>query len=246
MKSYLHINGKTYKIESYKTKDELEYLEYLFIHSELTEEDKNLFLNEFLTKNGIDNVDDLSEVEKIALLLKIREITIGDEIKIRYKCSHCCRPTEGTININNIIKLAEIFSEELNGFYSEDLKDIIKLEDITTNDYIGNLDLDEYNEITKNITKYIDTYNFTQTCKCEYCGKENYFDMSNKTLLFSFLSDETFDTLSKLLHILVYNGRLSRHDALEMTPLQRVLEYSILDEIKKEMERKRANSNNTY
>ena len=70
--------------------------------------------------------------------------------------------------------------------------------------------------------------------------------MSNKTLLFSFLSDETFDTLSKLLHILVYNGRLTRHDALEMTPLQRVLEYGILDEIKKEMERKRANPNNTY
>lgn len=242
MKNYIYLNGKKYKIESYKTRDELEYLEYLFIHSDISEEDANLFLDEFLIKNGIENISELSEIEKIILMLKIREISIGDELKVKYKCSHCCNASEASININNMVKLSESHLDGVNGLFEEQYKDIIQVEDIAKEDYLDELDMDVYEDIKNNIFKYIDTYNFFQTCKCEYCGKENVFNMGDKPLLFSLLSDESFTSLSKLMHILVSQGKLTREDVLNMTPLQRLFEHGLIEETRKEIERRRSES----
>lgn len=238
MKSYLHLNGKTHKIESYKTRDELEYLEYLFVRNDLSYEDSILFLDTFLTNNGIENVEELSEIEKIILLLKIREISIGDELKIKFKCSHCANAMESTININNIIKLSENNSKDIHGIFDEQNINNLKIDDIVDSEYLEELDIDEYDNIQNNISKYIDTYNFTQACKCSYCSKDNIFNLDDKKLLFSFLSDESFISLSKLLYVLVTQGKLTREDALNMTPLQRMFEYGLIEEARKELEQK--------
>lgn len=239
MKTNLYLNGKKYEIESYKTRDELEYLEYLFIHADINEDDANSFLDSFLLKNGIKNINELSNIEKLILMLKIREISIGDELKIKFKCSHCNKPSESVINLGNMIKLAETRLKNVHGLFNVYDANNVKIEDIVDDKIINELDIDEYDNIKNNISKYIDTYNFTQSCKCEYCRKENVFDLSGKKLLFSFLSDENFESLSRLLHILVYSGRLTREDVLNMTPLQRIFEYGLLEETRQEIERKK-------
>lgn len=237
MKSILHLNGKTFKIESYKTEDELDCLGFLYIHDDLSEEDVDSFIDEFLVKNDID-INGLTDIEKIILLLKIREISIGDEIKVKYKCLHCGRPAEAVININNMIKLAKIHNGKIKGIFEEEYADILQLEDIVSPSDMEDMDLDLYEDVKNNISKYIDTYNFIQKCPCEYCGKENQFDF-NKRLIINFISDESFDSLSRLLHILVYNGRQTRGDLMQMTPLQRILEYGLLEETKNEIDKRR-------
>lgn len=246
MKSYLHLNGKTHKIESYKTRDELEYLEYLFIRDDLSYEDSILFLDTFLTNNGIEDVDKLTEIEKIILLLKIREISIGDELKVKYKCVHCGNAMDSSININNIIKLAEIYSKEICGLFNKNDISELRVEDIVDKEYLEELDIDEYDNIQSNISKYIDTYDFTQTCKCSYCSKDNIFNLNNMKLLFSLLSDESFMSLSKLLYILVTQGKLTREDVLNMTPLQRVLEHGLIEEARKQLEEQMKSKSTNY
>ena len=89
--------------------------------------------------------------------------------------------------------------------------------------------------MSKNIKDYLDLYNFTPKVICPYCGKEITLNISSLKTILSFVSDESFISLSKAIHTLTYFEHNGRNDILQMTPIQRILEMQNLKNTQKEI-----------
>ena len=230
MKNIIHLNGKQYSIKPFLTKDELDVLEFLFTNDNLSYNEYVSVLDEFLEKQNINT--DIPVLEKICLLLKVREITIGNEINVKATCSKCKKPFDNKIFINKIISTAKMHDENIHALVNLNNIDNLKLEDIAPEEYIDNLDYDEYLNISANIKNYVDTYNFKYMLKCSYCSEKTEIILTLDKII-SFISEEDFGSLSKIIHLLCYYEHLSRSDVLNMTPIQRVLELNYLQETQK-------------
>lgn len=236
MKSIFFLNGKKFCIRPLKTKEELDILEYLFSNSD-ENEDYNFIVNQILASQEID-LNKFSELEKLLILLKIREVSFGNEINIKFKCEKCKKAVETTIFINNILESAKKQSEKIHGLVEKSKLNEIKIEDFLDEKTINEMDYDEYEEISKNLKDYLDVYNFKILFKCFYCKGENFSNLTARKII-EFISEEDFGTLSKYIHLLVYHGHLTRSDILEMTPLERVFELNLLRETQNEITKKR-------
>ena len=95
MKNIFILNGKTIKIRSLKTKEELEILQFLFVNPNPTESEIDNVIDDVLRMEDL-NPSEFSKTEKLCLLLKIREYTFGNEITIKFKCSKCKKPAESS------------------------------------------------------------------------------------------------------------------------------------------------------
>lgn len=239
MKNIFILNGKTIKIRSLKTKEELEILQFLFVNPNPTESEIDNVIDDVLRIEDL-NPSEFSKTEKLCLLLKIREYTFGNEITIKFKCSKCKKPAESTIFINNILELAKKHDDRIHGLFEK--SENVTLEDILDEKIIEDMDYDEYEELSKNIRDYLDFYDFRIVFKCLYCKEEN-FSILNPLKILEFISEENFGSLSKYIHLLVYYGHLTRSDILEMTPLERIFELNLLQETQKEITKNREKQN---
>ena len=166
MKNIFILNGKTIKIRSLKTKEELEILQFLFVNPNPTESEIDNVIDDVLRMEDL-NPSEFSKTEKLCLLLKIREYTFGNEITIKFKCSKCKKPAESTIFINNILELAKKHDDRIHGLFEK--SENVTLEDILDEKIIEDMDYDEYEELSKNIRDYLDFYDFRIVFKCLYC-----------------------------------------------------------------------------
>ena len=230
MKIPFILNNKKYLIRSMITREELDILEYLYTCDNPSQDELECILSDFLNYFNINNN---ILIENIIIFLKIREYSIGDDIEVKFKCDSCKNPQTAKIKINNIIKLATIHDSKIHGIYNEN--EIPKLEDLIKEDDLQELEWDEYNFMSKNIKDYLDLYNFTPKVICPYCGKEITLNISSLKTILSFVSDESFISLSKAIHTLTYFEHNGRNDILQMTPIQRILEMQNLKNTQKEI-----------
>lgn len=240
MKTIFKLGNNKFLLEPYKTKHELELLEYITAN-DLTHSEQLDTLTLFLKDHVISSIDleDLELEEKIILFLKLRELTLGGEIKIKYSCTNCSRPQDNILEFSKIFfpRTKENYENLKINFKASSLEEVeyIKATDIFND--IDDLDYSEYKKLEEIKDEFIDIYNLNPKVKCGYCNNENTISLYDLNLILSSVSEESFFSLSKTIHVIVYFGKHTRSDVLEMTPLERVFELSIIKEFASEMKK---------
>jgi len=230
MKLYeLKYGDKTIRLEPYNTSAEKSLLmgTELFNVGLLDEAIKTL-------SNYIDynKLDELTDNEKKLILLKLRAISVGEEIPIKFICDNCNKPIESVLNISNIHK---------NGKKSDKVKDIY--EDLTEDNFhkfvdtnVDELELDEYDKLYELVEESIVKFNFNLPCMCSLCGNKQYFDISDSKYIIDNMSEDTLMSLYKTYNDLIFFSHYTKQDVDSMLPFERSIFIGLLNTTKEELE----------
>lgn len=215
-----NLGTKTIHVQPYNTRLELDVIETNRF-SELNEDDCEIIVNEIISKCTNAEPSELSKYEKIAIVFFIRAITIGDELSINYTCP-CC----GSKN-HKIVNLSDVFSEPCK------FSDTIKPKFMSNDEYMNvnieseidsDMDIEEFENL--NLFDYYFIYNEKINLLCSKCNTESHTSIITYKQCVDFFSEETFESLTSWIHILVYSDSHSRSDVLEMTPIERMMEIN--------------------
>ena len=225
------LNSKKILIKPYTTETEKD----LLIMSSFEIYD----MDEILRVLGLEEnlIQELTENEKKVLLYKYREISIGDEITMKFKCSHCKQPNEGIIECKNFIE-----DEEINHKYKQ-LDEIPNDENLhlfvnMTEEELENLDLDEYENLLKDVENSQIKYNFTKSCKCIKCKKDNVFDISNIKYILESLSEDTIMSIYRTYNDMCMFGNYNKKDIDSLYPFERIILIGLINKTREDMKTK--------
>ena len=225
------LNSKKILIKPYTTETEKD----LLIMSSFEIYD----MDEILRVLGLEEnlIKELTENEKKVLLYKYREISIGDEITMKFKCSHCKQPNEGIIDCKIFIE-----NEEINHKYKQ-LDEIPSDENLhlfvnTTKEELENLDLDEYENLLKDVENSQIKYNFAKSCKCIKCKKDNIFDISNIKYILESLSEDTIMSIYRTYNDMCMFGNYNKKDIDSLYPFERTILIGLINKTREDMKTK--------
>ena len=225
------LNSKKILIKPYTTETEKD----LLIMSSFEIYD----IDEILRVLGLEenSIKELTVNEKKVLLYKYREISIGDEITMKFKCSHCKQPNEGIIDCKIFIE-----NEEINHKYKQ-LDEIPNDENLhlfvnMTKEELENLDLDEYENLLKDVENSQIKYNFTKSCKCIKCKKDNIFDISNIKYILESLSEDTIMSIYRTYNDMCMFGNYNKKDIDSLYPFERTILIGLINKTREDMKTK--------
>ena len=225
------LNSKKILIKPYTTETEKD----LLIMSSFEIYD----MDEILRVLGLEEnlIKELTMNEKKVLLYKYREISIGDEITMKFKCSHCKQPNEGIIDCKIFIE-----NEEINHKYKQ-LDEIPNDENLhlfvnMTEEELENLDLDEYENLLKDVENSQIKYNFTKSCKCIKCKKDNIFDISNIKYILESLSEDTIMSIYRTYNDMCMFGNYNKKDIHSLYPFERIILIGLINKTREDMKTK--------
>ena len=231
MKKRISINNNLYYVQQYNTETELKLLEFIELNNDLDDDDYRICSREFLKCVNI-NINDISDTELIILLLKVRECTIGTELKLKISCPICKHQFSSTIDLTNIYKESkkDNFFDD-NNFISKDHFNTLGDDTISED-----MDWDEYEEVKSNLIDYYNIYDLDFKIKCPCCNSNISFSIDTVKKALSFMSEESVQSLMTVIHNLTYFDHISRADVLRMTPIERLIEISLLKKTKEALE----------
>lgn len=212
---------------SYSPYTSVQEKEVLLACSDGTEEDLDLALRIFNISE--DDIQYCTTDEKKALIYRLREVSVGEELPLRYTCDHCDAVNEARISLKDIIlppsKEHPLIIDK--GIFNVDAESCFK-------DGYSDLDYDVYLKLKNNINDYITKFSFRVPIKCSACGAESILDISSTKFVLSNVSEETLVSMYKSYTSLIYNGRFSKQDIDSMYPFERTIYISQLTELIKE------------
>ena len=218
--------GYTIKIEPYTVAQEKELL---FLETYYPEFDDDI-LDAALDILKVDSkiYSKLSHDEKVILLYKYREVSVDEKFAIQCVCPSCKMPIETEVNITNIVNKAELKSD-----FVRDLKRLPENEEDFQNNFLINyedLDIDTYENIYENISKYQTTNNFIRKFKCLSCSHESYINLNSNKMVISSLSESSIESIYNFYENLIFTGKWSKKDIDSLLPFERVIFSSLYNE----------------
>ena len=218
--------GYTIKIEPYTVAQEKELL---FLDTYYPEYDDDI-LDAALDILKVDSkiYSKLSHDEKVILLYKYREVSVDEKFAIKCVCPSCKMPIETEINITNIVKKAELKSD-----FVRDLKRLPENEEDFQNNFLINyedLDIDTYENIYENISKYQTANDFIRKFKCLSCSHESYINLNSNKMVISSLSESSIESIYNFYENLIFTGKWSKKDIDSLLPFERVIFSSLYNE----------------
>jgi len=220
-------SNKEFIIQPYSTAIEKD----LLLLSTVGENDLNLALSIC----GIDDycIDTLSYYEKKAFLLKLREISIGSSVEVKFKCAKCNNSNENSIDIDDIIIEPTNNDSRITDQYKElndsNISDFINVNDIEEMDY------DEYQELMLSVDNSICKFDFRKPVQCQKCSHENHINILSDEFILSILSEDTLISLYQTYNDLIFFGKYSKHDIDTMYPFERTIFVSLLNKSREEL-----------
>lgn len=223
------INSHEVFLEPYNSKKEKDLL--ILKTYEIFDLDEYLTLLGFYEINDIKKTD-LTNNEKRIIIWKIRAISVGNEVDIRFTCNKCKYPNE-TFTKTEFFNAAELNDPDIKKLAYEVNDDSLHLFCDLTQDEIDDLDVLEYDELFERIYKNQNSFNFNSKVKCFNCGFEHYTEITDDFML-DVLSDETLETIYNTYSHLVNVGNYSKLDIDSMYPFERTIFVSLLHKLKGE------------
>lgn len=218
--------GYTIKIEPYTVAQEKELLFLDTYYPEYNDDILDAALD--ILKLDSKLYSKLSHDEKVILLYKYREVSVDEKFAIRCVCPSCKMPIETEISITNIVNKAELKSE-----FVIDLKRLPENEEDFQNNFLTkyeDLDIDTYENIYENISKYQTTNNFIRKFKCLSCGHESYINLNSNKMVISSLSESSIESIYNFYENLIFTGKWSKQDIDSLLPFERVIFSSLYNE----------------
>ena len=227
----VNLNGKRILIQPYNTEKEKDLL--IMSSFEVYELDEILRVLEV----DSDIIQSLSENEKKILLYKFREISVGDEITVKYKCTSCKSPNDAVLSCSDLIQSPEELNPE------------IKILDIEVNDEniydflykspeeIDNLDIDEYENLIELIKLNQVKYNFVKKCTCIKCKKENSFYIGDIKYIIESLSEDTLMSIYRTYNDMCMFGNYNKRDIDSLYPFERTILIGLINKTREDMKK---------
>lgn len=218
--------GYTIKIEPYTVAQEKELL---FLDTYYPEYDDDI-LDAALDILKLDSkiYSKLSHDEKVILLYKYREVSVDEKFAIHCVCSSCGMPIETEVSVTNIVNRAELKSE-----FVRDLKRLPEDEEDFQKNFLTkyeDLDIDIYENIYENISKYQTVNNFIRKFKCLSCSHELYINLNSNKMVISSLSESSIESIYNFYENLIFTGKWSKKDIDSLLPFERVIFSSLYNE----------------
>lgn len=194
-------------------------------------EDESLDIILKILKDNIKTTEDifkLSTNEKKALLYKLREISVGENINIRYKCSGCKKTTETAFSVVDVIEgdgVKNFDDIDLFEAYSEEPEDYFINKEI-----IEELDVNKYDEVIGYILKNKVNFNFSKKCSCVMCGYEDLIRIDKPKFLLDNMSESDISTIYRVTSELIFNSHYTKQDIDGMLPFEREVFIGLLNQ----------------
>ena len=219
----------------------------LLIHPYDTEKEKDLLImssfeiyniDEILRVLGLEysELEKLSENEKKVLLYKFREISVGDEINVKFKCTYCKAPNETSISCTDLIQNNHL-DPDIKILDAEVTDDNIKEFLYIEQDEIDNLDLDEYEKLLDRIKRNQVKYNFVKKCSCLKCKSENSFYIGDIKYIIESLSEDTLMSMYRTYNDMCMFGNYNKRDIDSLYPFERTILIGLINKTREDMKK---------
>ena len=179
------------------------------------------------------DIKNLNEDEKKLLLYKLRTISVGEEIAMRFKCS--CE------HVNEYhVPIPVIESKEVNMFYepmSLELKNMVgTFEEIDKHVSVNldDCDLDELGDLEEFILDNMIHTDLKIKSACEKCGSSHLVDFGDIDFLKNAMSEDTLTGIYQEINDLVYYSHYNKQDVDNMLPFERLILFELLKSTIKE------------
>lgn len=211
------------RVRQYTTHQEKE----LLLLQEFSD-DKDENIRQALEILGIDaeTIDHMSQPQRIALLYKFREISVGDEIEVKFKCPHCSNAVVGTISISNLVKVPD---------YDVSIKDLARAP-TSEDDFIQNfltvdvseMSISEFEHLYRVASDFQTLYNFLPKTVCPMCRNHVPVDISKPEFVLRAMSEDSLKSLYNTYELLIHHGKWSKGDIDTLLPFERKVFVSLL------------------
>ena len=219
----------------------------LLIHPYDTEKEKDLLImssfeiyniDEILRVLGLEysELEKLTENEKKVLLYKFREISVGDEINVKFKCTYCKAPNETSISCTDLIQNNHL-DPDIKILDAEVTDDNIKEFLYIEQDEIDNLDLDEYEKLLDRIKRNQVKYNFVKKCSCLKCKSENSFYIGDIKYIIESLSEDTLMSMYRTYNDMCMFGNYNKRDIDSLYPFERTILIGLINKTREDMKK---------
>lgn len=175
-------------------------------------------------------IDSMTIDEKKALLYRLREISVGDDLQQKFKCPYCRCADDIVISCSNIIHFPTKKSP-----YIKDPKKFNATLSECLNQKIDDLDWDIYEDLEKNYKDYITTFDFIKPVYCNHCHKKSNINIGNIDYIINCMSEGKIDSLYFAYNNLVYFGHYSKLDIDSLYPFERTILTGLLKQTQKDL-----------
>lgn len=214
----LEMNARTYWLSPFTSKIEKDIL--IMTSFEVKDVDK------YLELLGFYEYDELTDDEKKVILWKFREISLGNEIEIRFTCD-CSQVVETQLQASDFLVPSK---------RNDDIKKLnIRVTDETLHrfvdlnqDELDDLPLKDYEFLLRIVKENQETYDYIRKAKCPSCGKSKSFNLGDFDYILDSLSDENLSSMYKVYSHLTYNGKFTKEDIDNMYPFERTIFVGLL------------------
>lgn len=220
------IYSKTYWLSPYTSQQEKDIL--IMLSFEVRD------INKYLDVLGFYDYKDLSLIEKKLILWKLREISLGNEVNIKYTCDKCSQYVETTLQADNFITPGLRDDPQIKKLSKEVNDDTLhEFVDVPQSD-LDNLDLNRYEALTQVVRDNQIEIDFIREATCLSCSAVKPFDMSSTEYILDSLSDENLSSIYRVYSHLTYFGNYTKDDIDKMYPFERTIFIGLLHSIKNE------------
>lgn len=222
----IQINSKTFWLTPYTSAQEKDIL--IMLSFEVPDIDK------YLELLGFTEFSDLTLQEKKIILWKIREISLGNEVNIKYTCDNvaCKQVIETTLNASDFIVQGTRNDPKILKLREEVTDDTLHKFVNIPQESLDDLALDRYEELLKIVRENQQSINFIRESTCPACKAKKAFDMSSLEYILDSLSDENLGSIYRVYSHLIYFGNYTKQDIDNMYPFERTIFVGLLHSIK--------------
>ncbi len=182
---------------------------------------------------GIDTNDlNLSTEEKIAMLYKYREISVGDEIHLKFKCKHCESPNENSLSISNTVISGNVSNEKIKDQFKrlteENFQDFLNVN-------IDDLEIDQYEKLYKEAQDSVTRFDFRKPILCQKCGQTNHIRIDQPEFVVDNMSEDSLMSIYQTYNDLTFFGKYTKQDVDTLYPFERTILISLLNKTREDM-----------
>lgn len=208
-----------------------------------TAQEKELLLLGTISEPNLDNALEicgvtkdvlsiLSTDEKVAMLYKHREISVSDEVHLKFKCKHCESANENNLSIGGTIIPGNVTNELLKECYKvlteDNFQDFVKVD-------IDDLDINEYEKLFEEAQRTITKFDFRKPILCQKCGGTNHVRIDNPEFVVDNMSEDSLMSIYQTYNDLSFHGKYTKQDIDTLYPFERTILISLLNKTREDM-----------
>jgi hypothetical protein len=208
-----------------------------------TSQEKELLLLGTISEPNLDNALEICGVdpsdllaltsdEKIAMLYKYREISVGDEIHLKFKCKHCDSANENTLSISDTIISGNVTNELIKDQFKKLTED--NFQDFL-NVNIDDLELDQYEKLYKEAQNTITKFDFRKPILCQKCSQQNHIRIDKPEFVVDNMSEDSLMSIYQTYNDLTFFGKYTKQDIDTLYPFERTILISLLNKTREDM-----------